>query len=477
MSLLLPLRGVVGSKLVAIATRHLGSGLINRGLIASLVGGRQGEPRVIRGGALIVSLSFKLTGAMMSKALDELTVSTHVERQDMAPSWDPNSHSVSTRVRLDTSQLAQRPDTIYNKPDRWGRRSMSPYWRRWMQIADPPFRYSTRARASGWFDYPSTASVGTSVITNTIPEWGYNFARLRPSGLMEVSCENAAKTRLLSKLSQKKWDLGVFAAEFSETVDLATSLSKDVAKAYRSIRPSNLSKNLSRLDKVAEDIRKHGLTNRDTDILNRFADRWMEYQFGIRPTLNDINDATTYLDSQIGQPLRAYLKSGAQREEEGDVDWPCVLNFDMRLTKRDTMSIHYALLYEQDTTGVSPLTSLGLDNPWSVGWEVIRLSWLVDYAIGIGDWLNSWTATNGVKLVQGCKSTIWRSSFERPRAVNLASHLEWIERPNPLINYRGGEFKRELLSSFPTPAIAPNFKQSVGGFQLANALFALKHFL
>ena len=46
--------------------------------------------------------------------------------------------------------------------------------------------------------------------------------------------------------------------------------------------------------------------------------------------------------------------------------------------------VHYSVLYEIPTGGVSELNLLGLDNPWNVLWEKTQLSWMADYAVGIG---------------------------------------------------------------------------------------------
>jgi hypothetical protein len=63
------------------------------------------------------------------------------------------------------------------------------------------------------------------------------------------------------------------------------------------------------------------------------------------------------------------------------------------------------------------LASLGLTNLASVGWEVMPYSFVIDWAVPVGNWLNLQDADTGLEYVQGCVSSTIRqeqrgASFE-----------------------------------------------------------------
>ena len=414
----------------------------------------------------------------------------------VSPSWSPSHVNTTHNWALLKSSGTKRPITTVNVPDKYGFRAMSSWSRQWCSASFPPFSFATKVRpgASAWFN-PRGSSVTVSL--SLVPYGGSRetlLSRIRPSGFMQVSVDNAARTKVLNRVSQKKWDLAVFTVELRETTKLATDLANAVHKGYtreverhlKGLTPRGLAaaKQLGGLDKLAQAVRKLGsevskqIGKKDGDLLNRFADSWMQYTFGLKPLAYDIQDATTALNVQRGRPLYGFAKAGAEREEDfllktTPTNTPLVVS----LRQRCKIGVHYSLLYASGTEGVSDLTTLGLDSPYSAAWELLPYSWMVDYILGVGDWLNTWTATQGVKLTQGCKSTVWRGHLEYVDVNISDSNLTWDGRkPTPLVMLQGGEFTRDLLTAFPTPAIAPSFKQSVGGFQLANSLFALRRF-
>lgn len=424
----------------------------------------------------------------------------------MAPSWDPEVTSTNYYRRLVSGSIQLKPSTIYNPKDKWGYRTPSPYSRKWLQMATTPYRYSTQPKPgeSSWFEKTSTAT-GLSFL------YGMNwentlFNRLRPGGRIQVSTDNQARTNVLKKVSLKKWDFGTSVLELRETTDMVATAAKDLLRAGRALTDvftksgvytgRALSPNGRR--KLTSDVLNtlngtasaqaqanaqlgklaKSLSKREYDGLNRAADRWMEYQFGVKPTIHDIEDATAYLNTVRGSPLVAMAKAGATQEEvERGIEFPAHGTFHYNEYRRETkFSVHYSLVYTSGTDHVSDLALLGLDNGLSVGWESAKLTWLIDYFIGMGDWLETWSAAQGLTLLSGTCSTIWRSSLHYERSRMYIPTATWREYPQVRSFCEGGEMNREVLTRFPTPALAPNLKGPIGGVRLANSLFALRNF-
>lgn len=63
-------------------------------------------------------------------------------------------------------------------------------------------------------------------------------------------------------------------------------------------------------------------------------------------------------------------------------------------------------LWGRVTSPLHNFTALGLTNPLSVAWALLGFSFVVDWMIPIGDWLDHLTASLGVQFVAGCRTDI-----------------------------------------------------------------------
>ena len=147
----------------------------------------------------------------------------------------------------------------------------------------------------------------------------------------------------------------------------------------------------------------------------------------------------------------------------------------------ETCTTHYSICYEMPTGHVSNITSLGLDNPWKIGWEVTRLSWMFDYVVGVGDWVSSFTATNGMIFREGTRSMLKRLVSEALHAKDLlgSDPTLYVKTMPPLRGgyVQRGQFTRIVLESGISPAVVPQIKSRLGLVQMANSLFALSSVL
>lgn len=383
--------------------------------------------------------------------------------------------------------LLRKPATIVNPIREDGTRAMSGYSTEWyrgtvkhgtLKVVD-----GGHVRTQTWSSVPSS---------NLHPHWQDvdNAYAFTPS--MELGATFESTTRTLGKLSQKKWDLGVTALELRQTAGLVTDLAHGMVGALDSLLKGSKTtrqKTDAFLREVSRDgdfyRAAHQVGLRNTRVLEIARERWMQYQFGVRPLVRDIHDAGQYLSDRLfGERKLSVLiavKAGAQRRRAFEayarplsktVSYLGILQDGYELCQS-----HCSVVYELPTGQVSPITELGLDNPWSIAWEVSRLSWMVDYAVGIGDWLSSFTAANGLIFREGCRSTLRRLVVQ-----NVTTRLDPHAGVDSM-SYSGdgpvyiehGHFKREVLTRGLMPAVLPSVKSKLGLVQLANSLMALSH--
>lgn len=415
------------------------------------------------------------------------------------PNWDPYRPPAVHSVNGRRISAIRNPATIVNprRPD--GTRATSPWEKEWFRVVNPTYSYV--ASQPGVY-YSWTYDVAEAAALPSLPLWtapsdmGLFWERVNNtyavfSPLLEISTSNMAKQNVLQKVSQKKWDLGVTALELRQTAGLVTDLAVGMAEAVGGLMDvkgaSRRSVNRFLEQATKKDVYKaaSGLGRREIDVLNRVRDRWMQYQFGVRPLLKDVDDAVNLLSERIhsdGLSVLIVAKSGHQGVDTSSSPW-FQANFpgltEQRVRFQEECRVHYSVVYELPTGQVPLYQALGLDNPLSIIHEATRLSWMWDYAVGTGAWLQTFTAARGLLFREGTVSTLRRLSSvaieNRIRPEGSGYNLKGAPTKGFMMEH--GHFRRELLTHGVTPAVVPSIKSELGLVQMANSLMALSHIL
>lgn len=393
-----------------------------------------------------------------------------------------------------SAQALRHPALVRNarRPD--GTRPMSPWKKEWFQMIAAPTTWGVRAKPG--FNVQELLFRSISPI-NTVPSnWNILSNQIPFSPSLQIASDQIARTKVLGKLSQKKWDIGVTALELKQTAGLVTDLSVGIVRQVEKIINSR-KRGREQLNAFFRDVRRQGSFDlaaknvgmTDISLLQDIRSQWMQYQFGIKPAVMDVDNAVTFLSDAVNQHGFKVLVAAKAGHESEDTRSNLVvgsMSGEVRINAkvREVCQTHYSLVYELPTGHVSTRQALGLDNPGNIAWEVTRLSWMVDYAVGVGDWLQSFTAANGMVFKEGCKSRLRRvssldfipsggpnGSIQRGRATLSPAPREggsFFER---------GDFERTLLTSGLIPAFVPQIKSELGLVQLANSLFAMSSVL
>lgn len=133
------------------------------------------------------------------------------------------------------------------------------------------------------------------------------------------------------------------------------------------------------------------LWKKDRRSLNRLLDdsssTWLEYRYGWRPLIGDIEDHFKALSNTIEYD-RLYRRTWRQRESEvQDDSWPRLYRlagkrYDYHRNITHNLDCHCSLWYKYNKSIASSADlNYGLTNFWSLGWELIPFSFLVDQII------------------------------------------------------------------------------------------------
>jgi len=170
------------------------------------------------------------------------------------------------------------------------------------------------------------------------------------------------------------------------------------------------------------------------------ANNWLEYSFGWKPLIQDIYQAVDLLQNPI-KSIRPTGKASASHiaiVETGS-------KASGFYSGQNVQGVRYAkqgCVVTIDNPNLYLANNLGLVNPLTVAWELVPFSFVVDWFVNVGEFLNSGTDLLGLTVTQpyavyGIKAIGQddrRNPFWTPNTVNIrAWNLMFMARASGLI--------------------------------------------
>lgn len=219
-----------------------------------------------------------------------------------------------------------------------------------------------------------------------------------PSQPFAALSDGALKQRALlgayGKVHSPKFDLGVNLGELRETFEMLHSPFSSFRKLLKGLGKKRSARN------VVDDL----------------AGSWMEQRYGVMPLVYTIRDIIRLAQSrQVFVPNHLY--SGRSQATTVatyrylDDPYRNVNGFYMKPVNFYTCSLRAAsIVYFHYTRPPSLGYLLGIDisSIPAVAWELTKLSWLVDWWLGIGDFLKAHRYSPDVAIQGSCTTTIKR---------------------------------------------------------------------
>jgi len=270
-----------------------------------------------------------------------------------------------------------------------------------------------------------------------------------------------ALTDALLKLQDQKVNLATNFAERRQTAELFRSSLTTIAHSVMEFRRSNP---LS----IWKKVKKEGFGWKHT------PQKWLELQYGWKPLLSDIHGASERIinRSRDGDADRITV-TGKSRDSSIHI-WEKPFASHARYLMQDRLSWRYnvSLTYAMDNPVVASLSSLGILNPAYLIWEELPFSFVVDWALPVGNWLNAQTASFGWRFMGGCisKKTVMTTVPLSPLISGLPPDQFCSASPGD-IGQELDTFEREVYSSSPVPGL--HFKNPLSAMHVSEALSLL----
>lgn len=229
-------------------------------------------------------------------------------------------------------------------------------------------------------------SVGSSNPTfPSVPTWTSND-------------DNKLIGELFATVKGGDFNFAVFAAEFNSAAGMIAQRATTIANVVVSLSKGDAISAVKMLLKENPKMSLYGKHNKVHGRIGRLSKKqvrenaasvWLELQYGWLPLMKDVRDAALMLDNHRARPPRKVFKSQSTRVTDlantviagGFKAKTCFT----RVTKRIIATL---------TQDIPTMAASGLLDPELVAWERLPFSFVVDWFIPVGDYLNARASAN-----------------------------------------------------------------------------------
>ena len=269
----------------------------------------------------------------------------------------------------------------------------------------------------------------------------------------------AALANLYEKAKNQQFNMAQFLAERKQTLSMFAEGVSRIAGALRSVRRGRVGNAMKQLFPGTS---------------GQVANDWLMIQYGIKPLLSDLDGAARML----AEPEPYQYDIVTKKEKEFELPTVHYTNYFHGLDTSVSISGKVIVKYKARVRvkgGITRnvYTRLGFGNPVALAWELIPYSFVVDWALPIGDYLNNQDAFAGFELEFVTKTVFikWNVVFNRSASRPGFMGFEW-SGPDCGFVSTNTYCSREVLPSLPGLSF-PEFKSPISTGHALNALALL----
>lgn len=259
---------------------------------------------------------------------------------------------------------------------------------------------------------------------------------------------NHVRTKVLNNARDEILDASMVLAELSGTVSTLTDNLGRVGRSMMALRRGRPKEFYYLLTGRLRDGR------RPTDkFLRETASAYLEWKYGIMPTIYDIRGACEGLDLNANGKLfdnPPLLVARASHVETSDVNG-VICRFrhyggsqpQIPVIAQVERQLHARLDYTVTAEGLRGLNryGVGLSSVATVGWELVPFSFVIDMALPIGQIIKAWSALEGCTVRSYCETQYRRYTVQAPET-----------------KYAGGAYLNgEGTATLPRQVVGPSF--------------------
>lgn len=276
-----------------------------------------------------------------------------------------------------------------------------------------------------------------------------------------------AQNKLLERVKHQKINLMHAYAERAQTKALVADSLMKLAKAVGRVRKGDVLGAAKALGVSPRVQRAPGRKSARKHV----ASNWLELQYGWKPLVSDIYGAAEAYQRFL-QKRPQVEKATSQASAQDFRTWgPFETATNTRTEYRqEEVTVKFGAYFSASGGTSKTLSELGITNPAMVAWELLPWSFVVDWFLPVGDFLNNLDATQGVSFSGGYMVVVRKQQ----------SGSVWTAKSDSVYTRTGVReatqkalrIERSKLNGFPSPRF-PAFKDPYSHTHFANALALL----
>lgn len=232
-----------------------------------------------------------------------------------------------------------------------------------------------------------------------------------------TNLKNRAITEALNKLKDGRINVAESLATLDQTISLIADVASSLYTLYKSLKGKNIGDQRhwdsveqayrhallshpgnATLAHKAWFFRSRGttLTRPSSKFFQNKGQRWLEWHYGAQPLIQDVINGIALIRNGLPPPTIC-----AVRHLEGFESLPPTRTgsspYILSVLGEIKNGVHVRLDAEVTNDGLAKLDSLGLENPFSLGWELLPYSFVIDWLIPVGNAISALSATCGLQ--------------------------------------------------------------------------------
>jgi hypothetical protein len=262
-------------------------------------------------------------------------------------------------------------------------------------------------------------------------------------------------------MKQSDVNLGIAFAERNKTAQMLGDTMSSIARAYRHLRRGEWKKTCDELG-----------IGRQKPRGNNVPKQWLGYQYGWKPLLSDVYGSVEALAKRNNRDWRVTGKGNANSTEQvGDEFFGSAGGYRVAAKGERGVFVRIDAIPENDL--MRSFSQLGITNPLLIAWELVPFSFVIDWALPIGQFLDSLDAMLGYGPTW-CSITEfsdWRFRMDSVGGdyVGTDGYINQYKYSTAPGTRRRLAVKRTVLRSVPLPSL-PRLKDPRSLGHMANGL-------
>lgn len=307
--------------------------------------------------------------------------------------------------------------------------------------------------------------------------WDVQASVVGPTGAETASCDARANTKLLLAIKNQKINALQAFAEREQTFRTIVQSATSLANALSALKKGDIGGAVSALGgrKPSRKAVSGFKQKFPSDPAGAISNLWLSWQYGWRPLINDVYGAAEFYNQQITKDrvMRATATVAISNRstvlsEKPQVGWVMRHTTNRSWKYSCKLVVFYKVVNDTSKT----MAQLGLINPATIAWELLPFSFVADWFLPVGNFINSLDATVGLAFVKGCKTTCSKATAHK-RSGAKSTAVTKVVSADVNGHVRTLSIQRTTLTSFPS-VTAPQWKNPFSASHAASAIALLQ---